>query len=291
MPSISGDTKIFGLLGQGTSFTLSPAMHNHAAKVLQQDAVYLNFDIPADQVKPFLEVFWHLGAIGLNVTMPHKNLVASLVETDGLPSVNTLVRTEKGWKGYSTDGDGFLEGLSRANVSITEFDAVVVLGSGGSCQSILRAISLATTQKPLVTIIHRRSRSNDSKILEAISKAQVQLVTLREMSPSAFSDTLANLSGLRKLVIQVTSAPKLGDSLAAYTPAVKNLSAGDLLVDIIYDHPSEIYFEAIRQNINCLDGMPMLIEQARLSQFLWWKKAASYNDLIIAVKNSGWRSR
>jgi hypothetical protein len=35
----------------------------------------------------------------------------------------------------------------------------------------------------------------------------------------------------------------------------------------------------------------MLIEQARLSQFLWWKKSASYEDMLFAIKNSGWPRR
>ena len=291
MSKITGDTKLLGLLGHGAQFTLSPAMHNHAAKILHRDAVYVNFDLRAEYVSSFLELFWQMGGLGLNVTMPHKNLVASLVNSNGLSSVNTLVRAEKGWDGFSTDGQGFLNGLSRAKASIDEFDAVVVLGSGGSAQAILGAIAEALQDKPIVTVVHRRSGNNDSALRSSISKTPVQMLTLREMTPNAFMDTLKNLSGLRKLVIQATSAPKSGDRLESYRPAIKMLDAKDLLVDIIYDHPSEIYMECIRQGLNCLDGLPMLIEQARLSQHLWWRKSANYEDLLFAIKNSGWRSR
>lgn len=291
MARISGNTKLFGLLGQGTSFTLSPAMHNHAAKVLFRDAVYVNFDLNAAHVSSFLEIFWQLGGIGLNVTMPHKSLVASLVQSSGLSSVNTLVRTEQGWEGYSTDGEGFLAGIQRAKASIDEFDAVVILGSGGSAQAILGAIAEALKDRPIVTVVHRRSGKNDPDLRHAISKTPVQMLTLRELTPAAFLDTLHNLTGLRKLVIQATSAPKHGDRLEGYCPAVKMLNSKDLLVDIIYDHPSELYMECIRQGLNCLDGLPMLIEQARLSQHLWWRKSASYEDMLFAIKNSGWRSR
>lgn len=291
MALITGDTKLIGLLGHGTSYTLSPAMHNHAAKILHKDLVYVNFDLKTDYVKQFLEIFWQLGGAGLNVTVPHKSLTASLVKTDGLTAVNTLVRGEYGWTGYSTDGEGFIHGLSRAKASIQDFDAVIMLGSGGSAQSILGAIAQATTEKPPITIIHRRSRNHDSQIHEAVCKAPVQMLTFRELTPEAFADTLANLHGIKKLVIQATSAPKNGDRLQQYSSAIKLLSSEDLLVDIIYDQPSEIYFEAIRLGLNCLDGMPMLVEQARLSQFLWWKKSASYDDMLFAIKNSGWRPR
>jgi shikimate 5-dehydrogenase len=146
-------------------------------------------------------------------------------------------------------------------------------------------------EKPIVTVIHRRSGKNDADLRRAISKTPVQMLTLREMTASAFIDTLQNLAGLRKLVIQATSAPKHGDRLESYAKAVKMLEAKDLLVDIIYDDPSELYMECIRQGLNCLDGLPMLIEQARLSQHLWWRKAANYEDLLFAIKNSGWRAR
>jgi shikimate dehydrogenase len=208
-----------------------------------------------------------------------------------LSSVNTLVRTDHGWDGFSTDGQGFLHGLARARANIEEFDAVIILGSGGSAQAILGAITDALKEKPIVTVIHRRSGKNDADLRRAISKTPVQMLTLREMTASAFIDTLQNLAGLRKLVIQATSAPKHGDRLESYAKAVKMLEAKDLLVDIIYDDPSELYMECIRQGLNCLDGLPMLIEQARLSQHLWWRKAANYEDLLFAIKNSGWRAR
>lgn len=291
MSKISGDTKLLGLLGHGARFTLSPAIHNHAAKILHRDVVYVNFDLKAEYVNAFLGLFWQMGGVGLNVTMPHKSLVSSLVNSNGLSSVNTLVRTDQGWDGFSTDGQGFLNGLARAKASIEEFDAVVVLGSGGSAQAILGAIAETLQEKPIVTVVHRRSAKNDPALRNSISKTPVQMLTLREMTPDAFMDTLRNLSGLRKLVIQATSAPKSGDRLDGYRPAVKMLDAKDLLVDIIYDHPSELYMECIRQGFNCLDGLPMLIEQARLSQHLWWHKAANYEDLLFAIKNSGWRSR
>ncbi len=291
MALITGDTKLFGLLGHETSYTLSPVMHNHSAKILHRDAVYVNFDLKAEYVKAFLDVFWQLGGIGLNVTVPHKSLVASLVQTDALTAVNTLVRSENGWIGHSTDGEGFIQGLSRAKVTIHDFAAVIILGSGGSAQSILGAIAQATSEKPPITVIHRRSKSHDSNIHEAVGKVPVQILTFRELTPEAVSDTLENLQGIKKLVIQATSAPKNGDRLQRYSSALKLLTPEDLLVDIIYDKPSEMYFEAIRLGLNCLDGMPMLIEQARLSQFLWWKKSASYDDMLFAIKSSGWQPR
>lgn len=59
-----------------------------------------------------------MGMAGLNVTVPHKEKVLSyLVETDRLAekigAVNTLVRSDGGYKGYNTD----MPGLCRAMAS------------------------------------------------------------------------------------------------------------------------------------------------------------------------------
>ena len=291
MPSISGDTKLFGLLSHGATFTLSPAMHNAAARSFHKDLVYAHFDLPAAKVREFLDVFWHMGGQGLNVTMPHKNLVASLVKTENLESVNTLVRTDSGWSGYSTDGEGFLRGLQRSQVAISDFDAVIVMGSGGSAQAILRAIAAATTERPPITVIHRRSKNNDQRILDAVSAAPVQMLTFRSLDPESFTDTLSQTEGLKRLIIQATSAPKNGDTLKDYARALDFMSAEDVLVDLIYDNPSDLYFSAIARGLRCLDGLPMLIEQTRLSQFLWWGKAATYEEMTHAIKQSGWQGR
>ena len=286
MPPISGDTLLYGLLSQGAKYTLSPAMHNRAAKILGKDLLYAHFDLKAERVKDFLLLFWHMNGQGLNVTMPHKNLVASLVKTEGLESVNTLVRSPLGWTGYSTDGDGFLLGLHKAHANISDFDAVIILGSGGAAQSILRSIALTTAERPLMTIIHRRSKAADQKLRNAISVAPVQMLTLRSMDETSFIDTMKESLGLKRLIIQATSAPKHGNTLPGYVPALDFMTTEDLLVDLIYDQPSELYSVATQRGLPTQDGLPMLIEQARLSQKLWWGESVTYEDLERAIEEA-----
>lgn len=282
-PRLSGNTKLLGILSHGANFSLSPAIHNYAAKILGINELYVPFDLAANHVKTFLDIFWHLGGRGLNVTMPHKNLVATLVPSEGLASVNTLVRTELGWKGFSTDGEGFLAGLAQAPARLQDFDAVVILGSGGSAQAVLAAIAKATKDRPIIAVVHRRSKNNDHHILAAVADDPVLMLTLRSLDAESFTDTLRETQDLRRLVIQATSAPKHGDSLQAYVQALQYLSKDDLLVDLIYDQPSALYLDALALGLKCINGLPMLIEQARLSQLLWWGKSASYGELVAAL--------
>jgi shikimate dehydrogenase len=289
MRQITADTKLFGLLGHGASYSLSPAMHNHAAQLFNKDLVYLYFDIKPGDVEQFLKTFWDMGGFGLNVTMPHKIHVSKLVDASELESVNTLVRRPDGWLGHSTDGVGFLEGLKRSNNTISDFDCVIMLGSGGAAQAVLNAIAVATLNQPPVVVIHRRSKKNDRALLNAFTVSESQILTFRDFTIDSALDTMRQTAGQRRLIIQATSAPKHGSSLAEFKPILDEMDSHDLLVDLIYDQPSSLYHFAIAKNIRCLDGLPMLIEQARMSQFHWWGKSASYDDMLLAIKNSGWR--
>jgi shikimate 5-dehydrogenase len=109
------------------------------------------------------------------------------------------------------------------------------------------------------------------------------------MTPESFADTMQATSDMRRLVIQATSAPKNGDSLKDYSIGLDFFTMQDFFVDLIYDRPSDLYFTAIARNFRCMDGLGMLIEQARLSQKLWWGKAASYEEMKSAIKKSGWQ--
>jgi shikimate dehydrogenase len=290
MIKVSGSTKLMGLLSQGMSQTLSPSMHNHAAQLLGKDVVYVNFDLTSDKVASFLELFWDLGGVGLNVTMPHKNIVAPLVSNQSLNSINTLSRGANGWLGHSTDGEGFLRGLTRSNASIQDFDMVILLGTGGAAQAVISAICSSTLDRTLPIIIHRRTRARDHLMHESIREPSCQWMTFRDFSASSFFDTMKCSAGARRLIIQATSAPKKGDTLIDLTPGLDFMTHSDLLVDLIYDKPSDLYFSAIARDLRCQDGLPMLIEQARLSQQIWWGKAASYDEMLHGIKKSGWRS-
>lgn len=289
MKAISGETKLIGLLSHGAKFTLSPAMHNHAAQIFQKDLLYVNFDVHPDQVERFLDVFWHIGGQGLNVTMPHKNKVAELVPCDGLESINTLVRTNQGWRGHSTDGEGFLRSLKRSDVDLEDFDLVIILGSGGAAQAVMTAVSKETEYRPVPIIVLRRSKSNDKRMIDAASAGKIQMLTFRKMEPESFESTLRETAGLKRLIVQGTSAPVYGDFLENYVGSLNHLTSQDFLIDLIYDKPSRLYFSAIASNLRCIDGLGMLIEQARLSQFHWWGKAATYDDMKLAIKKSGWQ--
>lgn len=262
-PTVDGQTRLMGVIGHQIAYTRSPAMHNAAAARLGINVVYLPIDLPAAKVEGFLDVAWHMGAVGFNVTTPHKALVASLVKGHRLHSVNTLRRGAAGWEAASTDGQGFVRGLARMGRSLADFDTAVILGNGGAVSAILTQLG----DRPVRIL--RRDAARDSEL----RSAQVSFDTF---TPEALKRALDG-AGARSLLIQATNAPQHGESLAAFVPALAGFSGA--VSDLVYAKPSALVAAAHAKGLAAQDGEAMLIEQARLSQELWWGRAAGYEDM------------
>lgn len=64
--TITGHTRLTGLLGSPVSHSISPLMHNEAFRLLGLDYAYLCFDIKADSVKRAVDALCTLNARGWN---------------------------------------------------------------------------------------------------------------------------------------------------------------------------------------------------------------------------------
>jgi shikimate dehydrogenase len=146
-----GERTITGVLGDAPShYSRSPSLWNAAFAELGIKAVYLPFDVSADQLPHLLTVlrqserFW-----GANITLPHKlRIMEYLDEIDPgarrINAVNTIVRTEAGRLiGYNTDGAGFVQSLlqptadrSESFVSSLAGMNVLLIGAGGSARAV-----------------------------------------------------------------------------------------------------------------------------------------------------------
>ena len=144
---INGYTRTCGLLGNPVEHTASPAIHNTLADALGQNLVYVPFHVPEGHVREAVEGAYALNLLGCNVTVPYKSdVIPYLKEIDPLAerigAVNTLVRTEGGFKGYNTDMPGLLRALDADRVELRG-ERVLILGAGGVARAV--AVMLAET--------------------------------------------------------------------------------------------------------------------------------------------------
>jgi shikimate dehydrogenase len=126
---IAGSTRLVALLGHPVAHSLSPRMQNAAFAARGLDLVYVAFDVPPERFEAAVNGLVELGAVGANVTAPHKLAAAALAETEE-PSVNTLVFRDGRVLGYSTDA-AVLDRLIGQKVAI--------VGDGGSAAAFRSA--------------------------------------------------------------------------------------------------------------------------------------------------------
>jgi shikimate dehydrogenase len=126
---IAGTSRLVALLGHPVAHSLSPRMQNAAFAARALDLVYVAFDVPPERLEAAVRGLVALGAVGANVTAPHKLAAAALAETDE-PSVNTLVFEDGRILGYSTDA-AILDGLVGGDLAI--------VGDGGSAVAFRHA--------------------------------------------------------------------------------------------------------------------------------------------------------
>ncbi len=150
--SIGPATKVFGLLGDPVGHSFSPVLHNHMLRRLKQDAIYLPFRTPKDQLAEAVQSMPEVS--GWSVTIPHKEQAAGLA-AHADPAVhltgaaNTLVRNADGsLTAANSDYTAAVESL-RAHLAERAKDGpapefaqlmVLVLGTGGSARAVAHAL-------------------------------------------------------------------------------------------------------------------------------------------------------
>jgi shikimate dehydrogenase len=274
-----------GLLGYQTQYSLSPTIHNACFRDLGLNLAYLNFDLEGHSLATFFDSFIALGGRYLNVTKPYKNTVASLVGL-GPGTYNTLTYDveQKRWAGTSTDGVGFLKSWERFDINFVDLTSVIIFGFGGSVQSILDELGKVSDvrNKQIFIVVRQPDKAKKEWLL--LKESQILNVIFVAWSIQGVN-SFSTLIGLSPLVIQGSSAPSQGDRLEQFSFLIQGRRG--YLIDLIYDHPSQIYFEAMNSGWSVQDGMTMLIEQARASQKFWWGKSASYEIIYKAIKDTG----
>jgi len=154
----SGKTKVFGVIGDPVSHSLSPLLQNRFLDQHGIDAVYVPFHVARSDVSKALEGLWATGVEGFNVTVPHKEAVLKMVEADTdtrcIGAVNTVRRGPDGRQGTNTDWQGFREVLRGMGIDLSGA-TVFVFGAGGTARAVLHALAQEAVAK--VNVCNRGS--------------------------------------------------------------------------------------------------------------------------------------
>ena len=139
-------TKIFGVLGFPAGHSLSPLMHNAAFHALNIDAEYKIFELGPCDVDTFLGELTQKNIFGLNVTVPYKEKVVSLLNSLSddarlIGAVNTIKVQDGKLEGFNTDGAGFLKHLTEDLGFNPEGKNIAIIGAGGASKAVSICLS------------------------------------------------------------------------------------------------------------------------------------------------------
>ena len=278
---INGKTQIFGVLGRDIGFTLSPAINNFAARQLELNCAYipLQLDDP-HALGDLLRFLPTSNVMGLNVTTPYKQSVARLLCSTE-PSVNLLYRDrDNRLCATSTDGAGFWQALQHIDSQREKLRTVIMLGNGGACAALLYFFCQQRLPWQKITVLRRNPQRD--VVLQQINNGRYQL-TFADFSPTQLQRAIAAATE-QQLLVQASAAPQQGDDLQRFCAPLKNFRG--VLVDLAYERTSALYHTAKARGLRCQDGLPMLIEQARLGQQRWWHKCASYEAIADYLRQN-----
>lgn len=267
----------YGLLGRGLAASLSKTIHEKAMEVLGIEGGYGIFDIPDEErCIRFLSDFFAQGGLGLNVTAPYKYLPMQLREHRSSP-VNTVTPFSL----HSTDPLGLSEALKCKSFSWEEFRHVVFIGSGATVQSLLEFWNNQSLNFLSVRILSRSKPNPHLKeflLGNAMGHRQFEVLPLRPVVLA----TLADEACEQTIFINAASAVMGGDDFSDLISCFDQFKG--VYQELTYGQARTKLFYALRtkNSSRTLDGLQMLVEQAREAQRIWWGKTVDASILMEA---------
>ena len=255
---INGTTRVCGLIGNPVAHSISPVIHNRLAGLRGDNLVYATFKVEAGNVAAAVKGAYALDIQGLNVTVPHKQAVIDeLVDIDELAAaigaVNTLVRTEGGFKGYNTDILGLDRELSDVGISL-EDKCVVIIGAGGAARAIA---FLCAGKKASEIYIMNRTLEKAQNIADAVNE-----YAKKDIAKAAGISECGSFDKKDYIVIQTTSVglhPHDDETAVTADEFYENAAAG---VDIIYNPYETMFMKLMKKHGKpAYNGLKMLLYQ------------------------------
>lgn len=272
---INGKTKLMGLIGNPVEHTLSPVIHNTIAENMNENMVYVPFPV-ADDIESAIKGAYALGIQGMNITVPYKSdaipFLAKLdEEAEIIGAVNTLVRTENGYKGYNTDLPGLYRAILSEGIEVRG-SRVIIVGAGGAARAA--AFMCAFNKAERVVILNRTVEKAERIVNEVKEKTG-----FAAMEAKAITD-YHSIEGEGYLVLQATKVglyPKTEESPITDEVFFKKAA---VVYDLIYTPQQTMFMRLAQgQGVAAYNGLKMLLYQGVAAYEMW--NQVSVPDTVV----------
>jgi shikimate dehydrogenase len=252
---------VYGLVGHPVAHSWSPFIHGMFAQATGQNLVYRLFDVvERDFRRETLRLITD-GVRGLNVTLPHKQAAALLVNeltarAARAGAVNTIVlRPDFTLLGDNTDGAGLLDDLER-NLGLRLGDQrILILGAGGAVRGVIAPL---LGRRPSGLVIANRTGARAAELAaEFADLGSVSACSLGQVTGPPYD-----------LIINGTSAG-LSGPMPELPPGL--VGADTVCYDMAYGRghtPFTLWARSLHA-ARITKGWGMLVEQAAAAFALW----------------------
>ncbi len=237
---------MYGLIGKNISHSFSKKIHNFF-----ENNNYELFNV--ENLKNFINNNY---LSGYNVTMPYKTEIIPLIDkldkiSAATNSVNTVIKKRKKLYGYNTDYYGFSKLIEFNNIQI-ENKKVLILGNGSVAKTV--CYYLKNNNVKTCTKLVRNIKSENDILYDNFND---------------FNDY--------EIIINTTPVgmyPNNDDDLLV---DIKKFNILEVVIDLIYNPlKTKLLLEAENQNIKAVNGLLMLLMQAKKAHELFFNQKVSF---------------
>jgi shikimate dehydrogenase len=251
----------YGVVGHPVAHSWSPFIHGMFARATAQNLVYRLFDISPENFRRDVLKLFAGGVRGLNITLPHKQSAAELVNeltarATRAQAVNTIAFFEDTTLlGDNTDGAGLTSDLERNLRIELGQKRLLILGAGGAVRGVLGP--LLEREFGEVTIANRTAHRAKALAAEFADVGVIGACGFAELRGPPYD-----------LIINATSAGLQGDMPLLPAGIV---GSATVCYDMSYargDTPFTRWAKSLHA-ARATKGWGMLVEQAAESFLLW----------------------
>jgi len=267
---INKETKLYGIIGNPVSHSMSPAIHNASFIEKGLNNVYVPLKIA--NIGTFMKECRRMDFQGFSVTIPHKESVLPFLDNIDhtarkIGAINTIVNQDGILTGYNTDCMAAIMGLEcslkETNDTLSN-KKISIIGAGGAA----RAIAFGLKEKGCDITIFNRTIERAEKLSHDVKCRFESFKEIHKLD----SDILIN----------TTSIGMFPD--VDQTPIPKNiLKEGMIVFDAIYNPiETRLLRDAKEKGCHTVNGLSMFINQAA-EQFRLWTNIDPPVELMTNV--------
>jgi len=275
------------VFGDPVGHSLSPAMHNAALAEMSTRHPHLAswryeaVHVSAEALPGALRRMHAAEVVGINLTIPHK--VAAMAHVEDIEeearrmgAINTLIRTDTGYKATNTDGFGIRKAIENAFGISLEGRDVWLFGAGGAARGIL--VSCLEGNCRRLTVINRSAERLDDLSRQAgglPGRDRLRFLPLAEAPLDVDEGAV---------LINATSLGLKAEDPCPVPEAF--LRPKGYVYDTTYGVRNALAIHCHEHALNYADGLPMLVWQGVKSLEIWTGLPVPAETMMAAARSA-----